>query len=362
MHLKKLLLASISIALLSSTAFAVQRISNQNGTFGNASVWNPTADNTYPVAGDTIFIRSGYTITLADGNDYSANYLYLANTATKGTLTITNGSLSMNGGGTVASAANNTYIGNLTGANATVNLGTNGTLNINHSGTTSYNSLWIGYGGAVSTININTGGNLSISSCMTYIGNGTGTTAIVNLIGGNYNTSGNTIISKDGGSATVNLSGGSYFSAATTIGNSTGTGNFSITGSNTTISAGALTLNTTGNLSFIFDASGVSQLGSTSLTLNSGFTLDIDGSAYTGGDISDLVDLLFGATTITGTSLLNAQIQAGIAANNLGFSSDYDLSFDGTTFSASLIPEPSTYAILAALATLALALNRRRNS
>ena len=147
-----------------------------------------------------------------------------------------------------------------------------------------------------------------------------------------------------------------------------------ITGSEATINVHQQsTFNAT--LDFVFDANGISTFDSDSRLGFSSSTIDIDVSAYTGGDATFvLVDTeLFGGTYANnggGFGTINTITNTAVNSWGGGYDVTYDQSlFDGDdddgftgqiTLTLTAVPEPSSTALLG-LGGLALMLRRKRS-
>lgn len=226
-------------------------------------------------------------------------------------------------------------------------------------------------------LEIVTGGNLTTSTLFTVAQNhaSNGYDGELVLNGGDFysasavNVGAGNLNTKHG--AVEIKAGSTWTSGAITIGNNTTdkqTGKFSIHGSGSSVNInGVTTVNLGGTIEFKFDAAGISTATlNGNLALNTGGTFIVDGSDYSGGD---KLFTLFEFINVSNVSeaILTA-VSDGIAANNLGFKSDYTVALDTSNAKklqlsiTSSIPEPAAYAAaLAALAILAIALRRRKS-
>ena len=128
-------------------------------------------------------------------------------------------------------------------------------------------------------------------------------------------------------------------------------------------------------MDFVFDANGISTFDSDSRLGFSDSTIDIDVSAYTGGDATFVLvdtDLFSGSYAFNGGGFgtINTITNTAVNAWGGGYDVTYDQSlFDGDpvdgftgqiTLTMTAIPEPSSMALLG-LGGLALMLRRKRN-
>jgi hypothetical protein len=168
-----------------------------------------------------------------------------------------------------------------------------------------------------------------------------------------------------GGTHTINERIATYGATTSTI---------RITGSEATINVHQQST-FTATMDFVFDANGISTFDSDSRLGFSSSTIDIDVSAYTGGDATFVLvdtDLFNGSYASNGGGFGTINTITNTAVNSWGGGYDvtYDQSlFDGApgdgftgqiTLTLTAVPEPSSTALLG-LGGLAMMLRRKRN-
>jgi len=241
-----------------------------------------------------------------------------------------------------------------------------GVANINNGNTVNLASNYTG----ANTYTLAVGGNstLNASADFTATGLAIQNTGTVNLTGGAYvlpkTSASNNGVGADGvlnisSGGTLNISGGSHqFNERSVI-----NGNFNVTGSSATIRMNQIGSATGGSFNFTMDSTGVSSivgdLGFSWLSI-AGASLNVDGSAYSGGA---------GSYTLVDSNNFGAMMSAGsIAVTGLGTEGiDYnvvitDIAGGGVgrdTIILNVVPEPSSTALLG-LGGLALVLRRRK--
>jgi autotransporter-associated beta strand protein/T5SS/PEP-CTERM-associated repeat protein len=314
------------------------------------------------------------TATVSSGTWENYGELYVGRSGT-GTLTVNGGSVTVGG---------------------TLSKGTYGTINLNAGGT-----LQIGVGGAGGVLGVSTlvnNGTLIFnrSDASTYSGIINGTGAVTKQ-----------------GAGTLTLGGANSYSGVTTISGgvlalsgtgSVGTGDLNLGYGGvfdlTALASGTYSLPSTGDLigsgtltgnGHTLAVLGAFQPGNSpgTVTLDTGFTLDLSGGASTTFDITDPLftagtyDLVNGNGSMIFGGVLNLAFSGGsyadgtdvlqLFANTGGFSGDFTsvvstglaagqfATFNAATGSISVVPEPSTYAMaLAGLACSGWQMWRRR--
>lgn len=367
------------------------------GTAGDTAI-NVT-NLTFGVSGYTISAGTLSTLTLAatsviDTGAFNATIsVGLAGAAT---------SLTKNGSGTLTLSGTNTFSGPLTIAAGTVAVTANDALGTT-TATTVAAGATIDFQGGVTystaeTLNVN-GGTIAASSGTNSfagsvaLGTGGGTANIASALTMSGAVTGSTSLTKSGSGILTLSNVANSYSGGTII----SAGTLNLTGSLTsptngvTISSGA-TLAGTGSIAgpttlssggFVAPASGgLGTLSLASLTFNGGGTLSLGlgsgnssdtlaiAGAFTKGSAGTYT-IDFGNSGTTG----NTYTLVTFGSNNTTFASGNDFTFanlasglTGTfvlsntdlTFTTSAIPEPSTYAALAGLGVLGLAVYRRR--
>ncbi len=266
-----------------------------------------------------------------------------------------------------STTANSTLTGTLT---IGVGTGSSGTLNLSGGTLTSAGSNLSGSDNATGTFNIN-GGRYETSGANNLGAFGSGS-AKLNLSSGTLTTtSGNQAFFQLGGNSEFNISGGSveYNGGGNGVRVQTGflgggTSNFTITGSDASLDFGNFTMNGTGNLNFNFnaDADGVSVLNSNSFD-------NIDGSALNESIYVDVAnyDVNTNGTTITlidtefsswdQDDFANLQVLNG--TGNFVFTAD-GFGTVLTLENITVVPEPSSFALLGGFLALGSVMLRRR--
>lgn len=122
------------------------------------------------------------------------------------------------------------------------------------------------------------------------------------------------------------------------------------------LNVGALAANMVGNINFTATGSGTVSIGNMA-----GFTI---GSLLVNFETGSLGSLYFGdnngSNTIGSVNFLVDNGKVSIGGVPVTDPSFYSIIQNGTATTLSLVPEPSTYALLAGLMTLGLVLYRRR--
>ncbi len=338
------------------------------------------------------------TLNVTGGCIISAESALGLNAGSVGTATVSSGTWANNGDLYVGIEGIGTLNlnGGLVTVGGTLSTGTSGTINLNSGGT-----LQIGVGGTTGVLDVSTLTNngtlvFNRSDASNYSGiiNGTGAVTkqgagTLTLDGANSYSGGTTIsggvlaLSGTGsvGTGDLNLGSGGVFDLTALT-----SGTYSLPSTGDLIGSGTLTGN--GHTLAVL---GAFQPGNSpgTVTLDTGFTLDLSGAASTTFDITnplftagtyDLVNgngsMIFGGIlnlTFSGGSYDNGTDVLQLFANTGGFSGDFDsvvstglaagqfATFNATTGFVSVVPEPSTYAMaLAGLACGSWQMWRRR--
>ena len=294
--LKKKLSVAFGLAALASSAYSVDIQSVSGG--GNWNVSGTWVGGAIPGASDTALLRSGGTV-YNNAQQRSVQRIALGIGATNVTLNV-----GSSGTGTITTSAGPNNFGQNTSGTSTFNL----------------------QGGAFTATND------------TYFGANTGGTGIM----------------------VVNVTNAATLSLANTvIGNATtgGTlGRLNVFGDAATVSFGNTTINSAGTLSFVFSASGFSQVNMLSLA-GVGGTLNLDLTNYTGalGDftIIDADSDSFGvglASSFSSTSVFGGNYAGSYVTQDLSTS----------LITLTIVPEPGTYALMGGLLALSFVMLRRR--
>ena len=256
------------------------------------------AGDVYPV-NETNTVNGNRTATQSTGTPGDSGQIRIGNN-TDGTLNITGGTLTASAG------------------NGNVNIG--------------YNN------GATGTLNMSGGTLVAVDLNIGFLG--AGTTGIATVSGGTINLSDDLVLGN---------------------GTSTTSGELTIVGDSATINVGdnmTIAVNGTAELTFELGATGVSTIDVTNIfDINSGADLFIDGLNYTGG-YNTVIDLVtFGS--------LGDSTWDSITIDNFlkpgGGEWTTSINFDGDSMYLSVVPEPSSTALLG-LGGLALMLRRKRSA
>jgi autotransporter-associated beta strand protein len=364
-------------------------------------------------AGGTIHLNSGGTLQIGTGttggvlgNNLTNNGTLIFNRSdayTYGGIISGTGSVTKQGGGTLTLGAANSYSGgttisdgvlalgsaNAVGASGTIRFG-GGTLQYSTSNTTDYSSRFSTAASQAYSIDTN-GQNVTWASPLASSG-GTLTksgTGALTLAGANSYSGGTTIsggvlaLSGSGsiGTGDLNLGSGGVFDLTALA-----SGTYSLPSTGDLIGSGTLTGN--GRTLAVL---GAFQPGNSpgTVTVDAGFTLDLSGATSTTFDITNPLftagtyDLVNGNGSMIFGGILNLAFSGGsydngtdvlqLFENTGGFSGDFTsvvstglaagqfATFNATTGSISVVPEPSTYAMaLAGLACGGWQMFRRR--
>jgi len=381
-------------------------VSNAAGVLGNAggSVGTTTVSSgTWANSGGLTVGSSGTgTLNVNGGYVSNRNGTLGFNANSVGTATVSSGTWANSGnlmvGQTAAGSGTGTLTmnGGLVTVGGTLSQGTFGTINLNSGGT-----LQIGVGGTTGVLGVST-----LTNNGTLIFNRSDASTYSGII------SGTGAVTKQGG-GTLTLDGASSYSGATTISGgvlalsgtgSIGTGDLNLGSGGvfdlTALASGTYSLPSTGDLigsgtltgsGHTLAVLGAFQPGNSpgTVTLDTGFTLDLSGATSTTFEITNPLftlgtyDLVNGNGSMIFGGVLNLAFGGGsyadgtdvlqLFANTGGFSGDFTsvvstglaagqfATFNATTGYVSVVPEPSTYAMaLAGLACGGWQMFRRR--
>ena len=377
-------------------------VSNTDGCLGFNAGGNGIATVSSGTWANSTDLYVGYsgtgTLNVTGGSVTNTHGWLGSNAGSEGTATVSSGTwansgdlyVGLDGTGTL------TMNGGLVTVGGTLSTGTFGTINLNAGGT-----LQIGVGGTTGVLDVSTLTNngtlvFNRSDASTYSGIISGTGAVTKQ-----------------GAGTLTLNGANSYSGVTTISGgvlalsgtgSIGTGDLNLGYGGvfdlTALASGTYSLPSAGDLigsgtltgsGHTLAVLGAFQPGNSpgTVTLDTGFTLDLSGATSTTFDITnplftagtyDLVNgngsMIFGGIlnlTFSGGSYDNGTDVLQLFANTGGFSGDFEsvvstglaagqfATFNATTGSISVVPEPSTYAMaLAGLACGGWQMYRRR--
>jgi len=243
----------------------------------------------------------------------------------------------------------------------------NGTLNIT-GGTLTSNSLYVGmHNDAVGTVNIN-GGALVLNQAGYWIGNSTGAGSKISLSSGSVTANGNGASFWMGGTANgtaeIEISGGSW-NGGKLLMNNGGTADVSVIGSAATsiFFRDSLFGNGTNNFNFTASADGVTQADFNAIIFDGNGTqnLLIDISSYdatTYGDSLTIIDSNWGGTF--STSVFDSITIIGGTGDLTATAYNNDFGTTITLENITVVPEPSTYALIGGCFALSAVMLRRR--
>jgi autotransporter-associated beta strand protein len=259
-----------------------------------------------------------------------------------------------------------------------------GTVQVFASGNAMGTGLWTLGGGANNTTLL-VGSNVTqTNSGGLVVATGAGTRTIANIglspasAIGNPTLSGNITLNKDATFAITEYTATTH-DRMTLSGNVTGTGGLAKTNTgtlilaatntytgNTTVNAGTLLLQDNAELRFAIGSNGVNNalLGSGTATLNGDFRFDLTGAGTTVGNTWNIVDVGSLAETFGGTFQVFSTL--GSFTNNSGVWSITENSvtyeFSQSLGTLTVIPEPSTWALLAVFLAVVVLFRRRRRT
>lgn len=330
--LKTLLPTSlVALMALPSSAATVTSSTPANSTSNYLQNWNnaTVSDGTFnlPAASvpDTTVINGGKTIQVDSNVSVPAGLTRINNTAGTATLEI-------NSGGSLT-----------TGALQLGNNGSTGILNVQGGVLTALGTMTLQAGG---TTNISSGSFTNGSTGARTVSNGDGT----------INLSGTGILTSLGmapthlmqfNNANINISGASTFNATGGQVALSSTTALTVNGSLATIQIDRLNLvnaSRAATFNFNFDALGISTINNAAYMNLSNATLNIDGSAYTGG--GGVFTLLDSSNFVVGSESATTSITGFGPSYSAVLTQDTGAS-DSVFLTISAVPEPSSLGLLA---------------
>lgn len=370
-----------------------------NGTWGGTNAnWSTSPDGDEP----TDVYVPGSPVVFAAGSDLVSAVITLSGNQSASSLTFTQGTVSISGGTITGMAA----ITVADGTTATMGAGTytaGHMLTVNGSGTFtgstfSGGSTMVKEGTGTATLSsldatltvnagtmIITGGNklkgatINSGATLRLTGNVIDGTRAVTLntggalelgagvIDGMGTLSGGGALSGEAGSD-LSITGGTF--SGTISGDlditKSGTGTHTFSGTNTsigniTVSAGTYTLTDTGSITFTIGADGVNNaiLGTGIANLNGTFSFDLSGAEAVGGNSWLIVDVDNLAESF-GSTFMVADFEETVEDSGIWILGGYTFDKSTGTLSYTVIPEPSSFALLGGLGALLAAATRRR--
>jgi autotransporter-associated beta strand protein len=331
------------------------------------STWNIATGAELTRGGSTLGLASDRTITKTGGGTLIFG---TANSGIAGTIALEAGTLSLrNVDNVIGSGSYSVSGGTLEVRGNTARTNSNAAVQVSGNATfaTVRNNLEAGV--------VNTMGNLTIgANTMTVTASSNMNSGTAGFIFGTTTMNGNatfeTVNNGVGATTRVTLGavGESGGSRALT---KTGSGELSLTGINTytgstTVSAGTLRLEDNAELRFAIGSNGVNNalLGSATATLNGDFRFDLTGAGTTIGNTWSIVDVSSLSETFGGTFQVFSTL--GSFTNNSGVWSITENSvtyeFSQSLGTLTVIPEPSTWALLAGFLMSLIAFRRVRRA
>jgi len=341
---------------------------NTTAVVNNDATWSIAADSSLSRGTtDTFTMAAGRTITKTGAGTLT---LTSSNTGIAGTIEVQQGVLRV--------STNDNALGNATVAlnGGTFEIFSNGARTNANAATTVIGESTVrlardSTGAGVSHVM----GTLQLgSSKLTVTANAQNTSGTANVTYGATTLSNNAALEvvNNGVGATTRVTLGAVGESGGSRGlTKTGSGELSLTGVNTytgttTVSAGTLLLEDNAELRFLIGSNGVNNalLGSGTATLNGDFRFDLTGAGTTIGNTWNIVDVASLTETFGGTFQVFSTL--GSFTNNAGVWSITENSvtyeFSQSLGTLTVIPEPSTWALLAGSLTALMIFRRRRGT
>jgi autotransporter-associated beta strand protein len=340
---------------------------NLNITTVTNSEWNISTGAELNRGGSSLGLAAGQTITKTGGGTL---VLGTANSGIAGTIALEAGTLSLrNVDNVIGSGSYSVSGGTLEVRGNTARTNSNAAVQV--SGNATFATVRNNAGAGV----VNTMGNLAIgANTMTVTASSNMNSGTAGFIFGTTTLNGNAAFEtvNNGSGATTRVTLGAVGETGGSRGlTKTGSGELSLTGINTytgstTVSAGTLLLEDNAELRFAIGSNGVNNalLGSATATLNGDFRFDLTSAGTTVGNTWSIVDV--GSLSETSGGTFQVFSTLGSFTNNSGVWSITENSvtyeFSQSLGTLTVIPEPSTWALLAGFLAVVVLFRRRRRT